>query len=96
MQDYENSMPPDDCAAKFQRDFVCGSLTFITIAAMVQGDTRDPETIFNEMMNPVVGNRNRNRTGFDQVMPEMYRKVIDYCSQAIEVSNTIENKEMQQ
>lgn len=97
MNSNENDdLTPDAFTAKFQKDFIKGSLAFLTIAAMVRGDDRDGEAIFNEMMNPIVGNRNRNSTGFDTVMPELYRKVVEYCSEAIDVSDTIENKEMQQ
>jgi hypothetical protein len=92
----DNDPLPDAHTAKFQKDFIKGCLAFLTIAAMVQGDERDGEAIFNQMMNPIIGNRNRNRTGFDTVMPELYRKVVEYCSQAIDVSDQIENKEMQQ
>lgn len=92
----DDDMSPDAYTAKFQRDFIKGCLVFLSIAAMVRGEERDSEAIFNEMMNPIIGNRNRNRTGFDTVMPELYRKVIDYCGQAIDVSDDIENKEMQQ
>jgi hypothetical protein len=86
-------MKPSDRVGRFQKDFIGGCLSFIAIAAIVRGDMRDSEEIFNEMMNPVIGNRNRNTTGFDQIMPEMYKKVIEYCSEAIDTSDDIENKE---
>lgn len=90
---------PDERAAnrlvrKFQQDFIKGSLAYITIAAMIRGDERDSETIFNEMMNPIIGNRNRDKTGFDVAMPAMYEKIVAYCQEAIDLSQQRENKEM--
>jgi len=79
---------------KFQEDFIKGALTFITVAAMIRGDQRDSETIFNEMMNPIIGNRNRDRTGFEEIMPSIYEKIISYCNEAIELSQQRENKEL--
>jgi hypothetical protein len=92
--DDDNSMSPRDRVGRFQKDFIGGCLSFITIAATVKGDTRDSEEIFSEMMDPIIGNRNRNTTGFDQIMPEMYKKVIEYCHEAIDISDDIENKEI--
>lgn len=93
---FDETPENNQAARQFQKDFIVGCLSFLTIAAIVKGDDRDSETIFNEMMNPVIGNRNRNKTGFDAVMPEIFKKVIEYCSEAVEVSQDIENKEMQQ
>jgi hypothetical protein len=91
---HEEFPDPKNVAERFQKDFIKGCLSFLSIAAIVRGDMRDAETIFNEMMDPIIGNRDRNRTGFDQIMPEIFMKVIEYCSQAIEISEDIE-KEMQ-
>jgi hypothetical protein len=91
-----DDLPAEDNTTRFQRDFIKGCISFLTIAAIVRGETRDGETLFNELMDPVIGNRNRRSTGFDVVMPQIYEKVIEYCSEAINISNDIENKEMQQ
>ena len=77
---------------KFQSDFIKGCIAFITIAATVRNDDRDGETVFQQMIDPLVGNRNRNGTGFDTIMPELYKKVIEYCSEALIISDSIENE----
>lgn len=92
----ENEKPIDDSTTRFQRDFIKGCISFLTIAAIVRADTRDGETVFNDLMDPIIGNRNRKVTGFDVIMPQIYEKVIEYCNEAINISTDIENKEMQQ
>lgn len=80
---------------KFQTDFISGAITFLTVAGMVRGDERTGDEIFTEMMRPLVGNRNPDKTGFDTIMPELYKKVIDYCAEAIVISESIGENEME-
>lgn len=75
---------------KFQNDFIKGCIAFLTIASTVSGDDRDGQEIFNDMIEPLVGNRDPDTTGFDTIMPDLYKKVIDYCSRAVIISETVE------
>lgn len=75
---------------KFQNDFIKGCIAFLTIAATIHGDDRDGQEVFNDMIEPLVGNRNPDSTGFDTIMPELYKKVVDYCSRAVIISEAIE------
>lgn len=96
-EDNENSSDKtnDAFVRKFQSDFIAGAITFLTVAAMVRGEEQSGDEIFTEMMRPMVGNRNPNRTGFDTIMPELYKKVIDYCAEAIVISESIGENEME-
>lgn len=97
MNSYEDDANEDQAVnnrvKQFQQDFIRGGLAFLAIAGMVKGDDRDAEMIFNEMMDPIVGNRNRGKTNFDVVMPELFEKIVAYCSEAVTISEHIEKKE---
>lgn len=101
MQKFDNNSDENEDAnsgryvRQFQTDFIKGSLAYLTIAALVMGDDRDSETIFNDIMDPIVGNRNRESTTFDTILPQAYEKIIEYCHNAIVASREIENKELE-
>lgn len=77
----------------FEIDFVKGCLAFLTIAATVKGDDRTADVIFEDMMNPIVGNRNRDKLTFEYVMPELFKKVTAYCNEASLLSEEVEANE---
>lgn len=82
---------------KFSQDFISGCLSFLLVAMMIRGDSEDqtPEEKLDELMSPLVGNRNKKTTEFLEIMPELYKKVIEYCQEAVNISdcNEAQSKE---
>lgn len=85
----------DNLEVQFQKDFIIGCLVFLEIAAAVKGDTRSSDKILDDITNPIVGNRNPNNMMYVDVMPEVFKKVIDYCKDACIVDEQIQNEEME-
>lgn len=75
---------------QFQNDFNRGAIAFLALALLVTGEECTAHEKYREFLDPIVGNRNRNKTGFNTVMPDLYKKVIGYCQKAVEISKVHE------
>jgi hypothetical protein len=85
----ENEGPPPEI--QFEMDFYRGVRAFVAIANVIRGAERVPvDEVVENMLAPIVGNRNKDKLMLSQVMPELYRKVVDYCSQSLVISDAIE------
>lgn len=83
---------PDRSIKNFQKDFVKGCITFLTIAMQIKGDVKKtPDELMKEFIGPIIGNRNPENIRFQEVIPELFKKVNIYCEEAIDISNRIEN-----
>jgi len=87
---------PNNFALNFQEDFIRGCMSFLTVAVMVRGEGKNAQDVFQEFVNPIVGNRNHNKTAFSEIMPVLYQKVIEYCTDAIAVSEMTELQQNKQ
>lgn len=77
----------------FQKDFIRGCITFLTIAMQMRGHTnKTPDELFKEFIQPIIGNRNPETTPFHTVIPELFQKVNEYCADAIDKSNKYEDR----
>lgn len=74
-------MKIDFSNAEFQKDFLCGVYAFLAFSLQETGnDPSQASTKFQEMMGPIIGNRNPEMFPFSQAMPFLYEKVIKYCN----------------
>lgn len=77
----------------FEIDFIKGCLAFLQVASVVKGDDRNPADIFQDFVDPIVGNRNPDNLQFEYVMPELFKKVTEYCNDAVLISERVENED---
>lgn len=77
---------------EFLNHFLDGCLAFITLAALIRGEhTKVPgEILIKEIINPLAGNRNRDKIKFEDMVPDIYKKVIEYCHEAVIISDNLE------
>lgn len=72
---------------QFQTDFVKGCICLLTIAIHVKGEkNKQADELLAEFIAPIAGNRNPETLEFSSLMPDVYKKVIQYCQGSVELA----------
>lgn len=74
----------------FEDDFIRGCISFLAVALLVRGEQKNPSEKFTELISPIMGNRDPNKHQFADIVPEVYKKVVLYCSEAVVLDQEIE------
>lgn len=79
-------MKIDTTDPAFQKDFITSTITFLSYAMQDESETPDQiYTKYIDMLNPIIGNRNKETSPFSDAIPLMYEKVIKYCHDRITI-----------
>lgn len=79
-------MKIDTTDPAFQKDFITSSITFLSFAMQDEITTGDEiYTKYLEMLDPIIGNRNKETAPFSDAIPLMYEKIIKYCNDRITI-----------
>jgi hypothetical protein len=79
-------MKIDTTDPAFQKDFITSSITFLSFAMQDEVTTgAEIYTKYLEMLDPIIGNRNKQTAPFSDAIPLMYEKIIKYCNDRITI-----------